>query len=97
MAIYVVVGNFTQKGMQTIKERSKQLKEFQEIIEPWGVKVKALYYTMGRFDIVGIVEAPSDDVMTKCLLQIGRREFVRTETLKAILPDELAEITKGLP
>ena len=97
MPTYVVLANFTQKGMQTIKERSKQLKELQELIEPWGIKTKAVYYTMGRFDIIGIVEAPNDDVMTRFLLQVGRRGYARTETLKATLPDEFEEITKELP
>ena len=83
--------------MQTIKERSKQLKEFKELVKPWGVKAKAVYYTMGRYDIIGIFEAPNDDVMTKVILQVGLRGFVKTETLKATLPDELEEILKELP
>jgi uncharacterized protein with GYD domain len=97
MPTYVVLANFTQKCIENIKDLPKPPSDITKIIGPWGVKFKDLYFTMGRYDSVAIMEAPDDNVMTKALLQIGIKGFFRTETLKAITPDELAEIVKELP
>jgi uncharacterized protein with GYD domain len=81
---------FTQKLIERIKELPKPPNDITKIIGPWEVKFKDLYFTMGRYDAVAIMEAPDDNVMTKALLQIVIQGFFRTETLKATTPDELA-------
>ena len=97
MPTYVLLGSFTQKGIETIKDQPRRSKEIMEIAKSVGVEFKNLYYTMGRYDVVAIAEAPDDDVMTKMLFIIGGRGIARTETLKATLPDKLVEIIKELP
>lgn len=42
-----------------------------------------LYYTIGEYDIVIIVEVPNDEAVIKVSLQLGSLGNVRTQTLKA--------------
>ena len=71
MPLYVILGNFTQKRMDTIKDLSKSIKSSKEVFESFGVKFKQVVFTLGRYDVVGIVEAPNEEAMTKALLSWG--------------------------
>ena len=42
---------------------------------------EGLYYTMGRHDIVAIVEAPNDETIASVLYSTGSLGNIRTETL----------------
>jgi uncharacterized protein with GYD domain len=45
--------------------------------------VKELYWTMGRYDFVAVVEAPDEKAMTTMALSVGKLSNVRSETLRA--------------
>ncbi len=52
---------------------------------------------MGAYDLVVIVEAPSDEVVAKFVLTLGALGNVRTTTLKAFTEAEFGEIVGALP
>jgi uncharacterized protein with GYD domain len=52
---------------------------------------------MGEYDYVGIAEAPSDEVAMGFLLALGAGGNVRTTTLKAFSPAEMAKVIDQLP
>ncbi len=56
-----------------------------------------LYLTMGAYDLIVILEAPSDEVVAKFVLTLGALGNVRTTTLKAFTEAEFGEIVAGLP
>jgi uncharacterized protein with GYD domain len=56
-----------------------------------------LYYTLGKHDIVAIVEAPNDKAIASVLFATGRQGNVRTKTLKAFPKSEAANIIENLP
>jgi len=58
--------------------------------------VKEIYWTMGRYDIVTIIDAPDDATATRLLLAAGALGNVRTETLRAYTQKEVDGILKGL-
>jgi len=57
-----------------------------------GVKLKDVYLTMGRYDLVCILEAPDDETLAKAVLTLGSGGAARTETLKAFNEDEYRKI-----
>ena len=97
MPLYVVLINLTQKGIENIKDLPKWAEDAREVAKSVGGETKAIYFTMGRYDIVSLVEAPDDEAMTKILLARARVGHLRTETLKAITADEMINILKELP
>lgn len=54
------------------------------------------YYTLGRYDLVWIVEAPNDEAIASLTLSLGSLGNVRSETLKAFTMDETAKIIERL-
>jgi len=97
MPVYVVLGRFTQKGIEEIKASPERLEAARKVARSVGGEIKEFYYTMGRYDFVAICEAPNDEAMTKSLLIVSGAGAVRTETLPAIPAPKGAEIIKGLP
>jgi uncharacterized protein with GYD domain len=63
MTLFVMLGNFTQKRIETIKDLQASIKESAEVFESYGVKIIKLVFTMGRYDVIGIVEAPDEEAM----------------------------------
>jgi uncharacterized protein with GYD domain len=61
-----------------------------------GVAVKEIYWTMGRYDIVTIIDAPDDPTATRLLLAAGALGNVRTETLRAFTERDMGQILKGI-
>ena len=58
--------------------------------------MKGFYYTVGRHDMVVIVEG-SDEAVTTALLKAGSLGNVRSETLRAFSIDEAKRMIGNLP
>ena len=50
--------------------------------------MKDVYRTMGRYDVVAIVEAPNDVAMNTIAYSLGSWGTIRTETLRAFTRQE---------
>jgi uncharacterized protein with GYD domain len=88
--------NWTDQGIKNVKDTVKRAKSFEGAIEKAGGKSLGLYYTMGRYDFVAIVEAPNDEAIASVLYNTGSLGNVHTETLKAFSTDEAANIIEKL-
>jgi len=96
MPTFVVLGNFTQKRMETIKDLPENIKESKELFESFEVQIKAIVFTLGRYDLVGICEAPNAEAVTKALLSWGSKGLLRTETLTGFTAEKMSELVKGI-
>ena len=92
MPTYVVLNNWTDQGIRTIKESPRRLAATKKAIEAAGGKMLGFYLTMGKYDSVLIVEAPSDEVAATLALSAGSQGNIRTETLKAFPEAEYRSI-----
>ena len=97
MATFIVLGNFTDQGVRTIKESPKRADAFRAMAQKVGVKVKEIYWTLGHYDIVTVVDAPDAATATSLGLAIASLGNVRTETLTAFGPDEFGKILGKMP
>jgi hypothetical protein len=57
---YIGLVKLTEQGMRNVKETTKRAKSFREMTEQAGLKVRELLWTMGRYDLVLVIEAPDD-------------------------------------
>jgi uncharacterized protein with GYD domain len=96
MASYIVLMNWTDQGIKNVKDTVKRAKSFEGATEKAGGKSLGLYYTIGRYDFVAIVEAPNDEAIASVLYSTGSLGNVHTETLKAFSTDEVANIIEKL-
>ena len=97
MPTYVVLANWTDQGIRTVKESPQRLDATRKAIEAAGGKLIGFYLTMGKYDEVLIVEGPSDAVAATMALSSGSQGNVRTETLKAFPEDEYRKIIINIP
>lgn len=96
MSHYVLLINWTEQGINKIKESSDRYNSFKTSLENAGGKLVGGYYTLGDYDVVLIVEAPTDEVIMSLMLKVGSYGNVRTKTLKAFTAEEGMKIIKDL-
>ncbi len=97
MSTYVVLIRLTDQGIRNVKETTKRAERFQEMAEKSGVKVREILWTMGRFDLVLVIDALNDETMSRLALGLGMLGNAKTETLKAFSAQEMDQIITGLP
>jgi uncharacterized protein with GYD domain len=92
MATYVMLAHFTEQGIKNIKDSPKRAEAFRQSAKKHGATVKELYWTLGQFDIVTIIDAPDEATMTALGLSVGTLGNVRTQTLRAFSEAEMTAI-----
>ena len=97
MAKYISLVNYTQKGIENVKESANRLDAFKQLCQSMGAKVEGFYLTMGRYDLVVIVDAPNPETAAKIVLATASRGAISTETLQAFTEEEYRKIISGLP
>jgi uncharacterized protein with GYD domain len=97
MAAFIVLGKFTQKGVENMKASPERLEAARKVARSNGGEIREFYYTMGRYDFVAVCEAPSIESMERSLYIISGAGAVRTETLPATPADKAVDMLKGLP
>ncbi len=96
MPTYISLTNWTDQGIRNVKDGAKRLDAAKQMIKDAGGELKAFYMTMGMYDIVTIIDAPSDEVAAKLLLSIGGLGNVRTTTLRAFTETETRKLISSL-
>jgi uncharacterized protein with GYD domain len=97
MPTYIVLSNWTQQGIQNIKDSPSRLAKAKELVKANGGQIKDFYMTMGQYDMVLTVEAPNDEVLAKTMLAIASAGGIRSQTLRAFTEGEYQKIVGGLP
>jgi len=96
MPTFIVLGNFTDQGVKTVKDSVKRSDAIRDMGKKFGVTMKDLYWTMGAYDVVGTFEAPDGPSMSAFVLAIGMAGNVRGQTLHAYPKSEMEGILKKL-
>ena len=85
MATYISLINYTEQGIRDIKNAGKRATASKKLLSSMGGKVKAVYLTLGAYDMVTISEAPDDETAAKFALPVGAKGNVRTQQMAAAL------------
>jgi uncharacterized protein with GYD domain len=94
MTIYVMLGTLKHAAFEKLDAIEDRDKKAAKVIESLGGKLITLYYTLGVYDFVGIIDMPSKENMVKFLAIVGKFGTVRTETLETIPAEMLYKISK---
>lgn len=92
MPTYINLISWTDQGIRNIKDAPQRIDAFKKTVEAAGGKVNGFYVTMGKYDIVTIVDVPSDEALASIVLSTGSKGNVRTETMKAFAEDQFRNI-----
>ncbi|MBS3909074.1 MAG: GYD domain-containing protein [Actinobacteria bacterium] len=97
MALFIMLTNLTDDGMETLRDKPERIKEVNdEVTQKFGVKILTQYMVMGPYDFVNLVEAPDNDTMVKMAIELGSRGTIRTMTMPAIEIDKIIEDLKNM-
>ena len=83
MPTYIVLTQFTDQGIRGVEDSPKRAAAFKAAAKKAGVTVKAFYWTLGKYDMISILDSPDAETVTALGLSVGKLGNVRTETLTA--------------
>jgi len=94
MPVYVMLTTLTDEGRKTIKEKPERIKEVNKEVEAMGAKVIAQYALLGPYDFVNILDAPSNDAISRIAVELGSRGTLGTMTMAAVSIDQFVTSLK---
>jgi uncharacterized protein with GYD domain len=97
MATFIILGNYTAQGIGAIKQSPARLDAAREGLGALGVTIKDFFLTMGKYDIVAVVEAPDTATAAKGLMTLGMAGNISTVTMAALSESEFRKVVAELP
>jgi uncharacterized protein with GYD domain len=88
MAIYVMLTTLTDEGRKTVKQNPARIKAVNREVEDMGAKILSQYAVLGPYDFINILEAPSNEVISRVAIELGSRGTLQTMTLAAMPLDD---------
>ena len=97
MPTYVSLIHFTQQGAQNFQDTPRRAAAFRDAAKKVGVTVRNVYWTLGAFDGLLVLEAPDEQTVTAAMLGLAPLGNVRTQTLRAFDESEIASLLERVP
>lgn len=89
MAKYVALFNWTDQGVQNAKDSVQRVEQARSAFQQIGMTIETVVWTLGRYDLVAVFDAPDDETVTRGMVQLAAQGNVRSETLRAFTADEM--------
>jgi uncharacterized protein with GYD domain len=97
MPTYISMLRYTQQGISSAKNAPARIDAAKEAYKKAGGELKAIYLTMGQYDLVVIAEMPNDETVARVALALGMQGNIRSETMRAFTETEFRKIAGSLP
>jgi len=92
MPTYILLGKFTDQGIRNVKDTAKRAEAVRALAKKAKVTVKDMYWTLGKYDVVAILDAPDEATVAALGLSIGASGNVRMQTVRAFTEAEIGPI-----
>jgi uncharacterized protein with GYD domain len=93
---YVVLGKYTEQGGRNISDAVTRLNAVEQRLQQVGGRMLSWHMTLGEYDLVTIIELPSDDEVLQLALEVAKMGNLSTTTLKAFSRDQVAAVISKL-
>ena len=90
MGLYIHLVRLTDEGVRRVGEMKKLLEDNRKLIEKHGGRVVHAYSTLGRYDLVAVLDVPDDAAAMQLSAAIAAKGIFRPETLVATRLQEFA-------
>lgn len=98
MATYVVLYQFTPDGAKNIRDSIKRAGRIRQDNARVGFKIREVFWLQGSYDMMALVEAPSEEAMMGAMLNVVGAGNVTSTTMRAFDALEMSRIlAKTLP
>src|SRR6267143_1433466 len=92
---YISLVNWTDQGVRNVKESPKRADAASALASKLGAKMD-IFYTMGKYDLVVVTQAPNDETAMQIILELGKMGNIRTNTMKAWTAAEATKVIAKL-
>lgn len=92
MATYIILSNFTDQGIRSVKDTTSRAETVRETARKLNISVREIYWTMGSYDVVALFDAPDEETITALALSLGQSGNVRTEIMRAFNREEMKSV-----
>ena len=96
MPTYISMLRYSQQGISSVKNAPARIDAAKEAYKKAGGELKAIYLTMGQYDLVAVAEMPNDEAVARMALALGVQGNIRTETMRAFTEAEFRKIAGSL-
>jgi len=97
MITYVGLMSFTDKGIQSVKDTTKRAAAAKEAAKKGGVSMRELFWTMGKYDLVCVLEAEDELALAAFSIATANQGNVRIASMRAYSSQEMDKILAKLP
>ena len=92
MATYIVLYKFTAEGAKNIRDSVKRAGRIRQENARVGFRIIDVFWVQGEYDMISIVEAPSEEAMMGAMLNVVGAGNVSTTTMRAFDALEMSRI-----
>jgi uncharacterized protein with GYD domain len=96
MITYIGLLSFTDKGLQSIKDTTKRAAAAKEAAKKHGVNMRDIFWTMGEYDMVCVLEAEDEAALAAFNLSTALQGNVRSKSLRAFSAAEMDKVLAKL-
>lgn len=97
MATFIVLYKFTGEGARTIHDSVKRAGRIRQDNARRGFKVIDVFWTQGPYDMVAIVDAPSEEAMMGAMMNVVAAGNVTSTTMRAFDAPAMSRILATVP
>lgn len=94
MQTYVTLWKYTKDGLMDIKKTNKRFELAKKVVKEAGGKVSAVYGLIGTYDLMTVMEMPSEKVAAATILKICSTGRVTSQTMTALSLEEFVTMTQ---
>ena len=92
MPTYIALMNWTDQGAKSAADTVDRYEGAKEDLAKRGVTITDIFWTVGPYDLVTIIEAADDETASSGLLRLASQGNLRTTTMRAFSADETRRI-----
>jgi uncharacterized protein with GYD domain len=96
MPTYIMLSSWTDQGIRHVKDSPDRLDAARQLCRQHGAEMTGFYMTMGAYDMVVIIDAPSDEAFARLAISIAKGGNIRTATLKAFDEGQYRKIIESI-
>ena len=97
MITYIGLMSFTEQGIKGIKSTTQRAAAAKEVASRFGVTMREIYWTLGQYDLVCVLDAADEASLTAFNLAIAAQGNVRSQSLRAFTAGEMDSVLAKLP
>ncbi len=96
MSKYILLLKWTDQGLKNVKDSANRFDKAKELAKALGCTFESIHLTFGRYDLVGVLDAPSDEAAATFNLRLAAGGNIHGETLKAFPEAEYRKVISGV-